>query len=236
MLAFLLASGVARPQGANLEVLLRLAEIGLVLLLFTDASRTDLRRVEEHPQPAGPPAEHGDAADHSPRRARRAGRLSSAHHLGSRHPCRHPRADRRRLGQIIVNSPRVPMKIRQALNVEAGLNDGLSVPFLLFFIALAGAGAESHDASLARFIVEQLGFGIARRDRARPGRRLASGPCASPGMDGGIVAAAGRRHAAAPLPDRVRGRGREHVHRGVRRRPGGSGGLQGGGQAQRRVH
>ena len=36
------------------------------------------------------------------------------------------------LGQIIVNNPRVPMKIRQALNVEAGLNDGLSVPFLLF--------------------------------------------------------------------------------------------------------
>ncbi|MGC1449191.1 MAG: hypothetical protein WA830_04060 [Candidatus Sulfotelmatobacter sp.] len=28
------------------------------------------------------------------------------------------------LGQIIVNSPRVPMRIRQGLNVEAGLNDG----------------------------------------------------------------------------------------------------------------
>ena len=31
------------------------------------------------------------------------------------------------------------MRIRQALNVEAGLNDGLSVPFLMFFIALAAA-------------------------------------------------------------------------------------------------
>ena len=51
------------------------------------------------------------------------------------------------------------MKIRQALNVEAGLNDGLSVPFLLFFIALAGTGADNHDASLTQFIVEQLGFG-----------------------------------------------------------------------------
>ena len=46
------------------------------------------------------------------------------------------------LGQIIVNSPRVPMRIRQALNVEAGLNDGLSVPFLLFFMALAAARVE----------------------------------------------------------------------------------------------
>jgi len=63
------------------------------------------------------------------------------------------------LGQIIVNSPRVPMRIRQALNVEAGLNDGLSVPFLLFFIAIAAAKIEGGPASLMQFIVEQLGFG-----------------------------------------------------------------------------
>ena len=59
-----------------------------------------------------------------------------------------------------MNSPRVPMRIRQALNVEAGLNDGLSVPFLLFFIALAAAGtAEGHAMHLPRFILEQLGIG-----------------------------------------------------------------------------
>jgi NhaP-type Na+/H+ or K+/H+ antiporter len=44
------------------------------------------------------------------------------------------------LGQVIVASHRVPTKIRQALNVEAGLNDGLVVPFLLFFIAAFVAG------------------------------------------------------------------------------------------------
>ncbi len=64
------------------------------------------------------------------------------------------------LGQIIVNSPRVPMLIRQTLNVEAGLNDGLSVPFLLFFIALAAARIEGPAASLTQFIVEQLGYGV----------------------------------------------------------------------------
>ena len=58
-----------------------------------------------------------------------------------------------------MNSPRVPMRIRQALNVEAGLNDGLSVPFLLFFIALAAAKIEGETTSLMQFIVEQLGFG-----------------------------------------------------------------------------
>jgi NhaP-type Na+/H+ or K+/H+ antiporter len=64
------------------------------------------------------------------------------------------------LGQVIVNSRRVPMGVRQALNVEAGLNDGLSVPFLLFFIALAASGSEGTEASLLQFIVEQLGYGI----------------------------------------------------------------------------
>ena len=58
-----------------------------------------------------------------------------------------------------MNSPHVPIRIRQALNVEAGLNDGLSVPFLLFFIAIAAAKIEGGAASLMQFIVEQLGFG-----------------------------------------------------------------------------
>jgi NhaP-type Na+/H+ or K+/H+ antiporter len=66
------------------------------------------------------------------------------------------------LGQVVVNSSAVPARIRQALNVEAGLNDGLSVPFLLFFIALAaaeGAGTLGSGA-LARYLLEQLGYGL----------------------------------------------------------------------------
>jgi sodium/hydrogen antiporter len=64
------------------------------------------------------------------------------------------------LGQVIVNSPRVPTRIRQALNVEAGLNDGLAVPFLLFFITLAAAKIEGGRASLAEFMGTQLGLGV----------------------------------------------------------------------------
>jgi NhaP-type Na+/H+ or K+/H+ antiporter len=66
------------------------------------------------------------------------------------------------LGQVIVNSPRVPQRIRQALNVEAGLNDGLSVPFLLFFIALAVVEGEGilGQGVLLRFLGEQLGYGL----------------------------------------------------------------------------
>lgn len=63
------------------------------------------------------------------------------------------------LGQVIVSSPRVPLRIRQALNVEAGLNDGLAVPFLMFFIALALESAAGPHRVLSRFLGEQLGYG-----------------------------------------------------------------------------
>jgi len=65
------------------------------------------------------------------------------------------------LGQVIVGSHRVPQRIRQALNVEAGLNDGLAVPFMMFFIALAVAQEESAGGSvLARYLIEQLVYGV----------------------------------------------------------------------------
>jgi len=65
------------------------------------------------------------------------------------------------LGEVIVNSERVPQRIRQSLNVEAGLNDGLCVPFLMLFIALAVAEEHTGPAGvvLARFLGEQLGYG-----------------------------------------------------------------------------
>jgi NhaP-type Na+/H+ or K+/H+ antiporter len=65
------------------------------------------------------------------------------------------------LGQVIVSSPQVPARIGQALNVEAGLNDGLAVPFLMFFIALAAADLAGAGGGgvLMRFLVEQLGYG-----------------------------------------------------------------------------
>jgi sodium/hydrogen antiporter len=43
------------------------------------------------------------------------------------------------LGQAVVSNPRVPIRIRQALNVESGLNDGIAVPVILVFISLASA-------------------------------------------------------------------------------------------------
>jgi NhaP-type Na+/H+ or K+/H+ antiporter len=63
------------------------------------------------------------------------------------------------LGQIIVHNPQVPLRIRQTLAVEAGLNDGLSVPFLMFFIAVSQIGTEGTHGVLLDYIGEQLGMG-----------------------------------------------------------------------------
>jgi sodium/hydrogen antiporter len=65
------------------------------------------------------------------------------------------------LGQAVVANRRVPVGVRQSLNVEAGLNDGLSVPFLTLFLALALANEELQPASFwIRFALEQVGLGI----------------------------------------------------------------------------
>ena len=65
------------------------------------------------------------------------------------------------LGQAVVTDPRLPSRIRQGLNVESGLNDGICVPLL--FIALAVAEADvgavtAHDA--LELVLEEIGFGV----------------------------------------------------------------------------
>jgi NhaP-type Na+/H+ or K+/H+ antiporter len=158
MITFIVLPGALDPN-VTLPVFLRLAEVGLVLLLFSDASRTDLRILRE--------------IGSLPARLLSAGMLLTIllgglaalvifHQLtlweaGILAAILAPTDAG--LGQVIVTSEHVPMKIRQALNVEAGLNDGLSVPFLLFFIALAGIGEGGRNAGLHQFILEQLGLG-----------------------------------------------------------------------------
>jgi NhaP-type Na+/H+ or K+/H+ antiporter len=63
------------------------------------------------------------------------------------------------LAQRVITDLRVPPRVRQALQVEAGLADGLSVPLLLFFIAFAAAAGYSAQPRLARLVLEQLGYG-----------------------------------------------------------------------------
>jgi len=65
------------------------------------------------------------------------------------------------LGEAVVTEPRLPSRIRQGLNVESGLNDGICVPLLL--IALAAADVEDNAATsqhAIRIVSEQIGYGI----------------------------------------------------------------------------
>jgi NhaP-type Na+/H+ or K+/H+ antiporter len=66
------------------------------------------------------------------------------------------------LGQAVISNPRVPERIRQALDVESGLNDGVSLPFVLIFIALAGEGSDTGAVAIfVREIGVAVGVGVA---------------------------------------------------------------------------
>ena len=56
----------------------------------------------------------------------------------------------------------MPVRIRQSLNIESGLNDGLAMPFLLLAIAMANA-VESplgHISDWLLFAASQIIFGV----------------------------------------------------------------------------
>jgi NhaP-type Na+/H+ or K+/H+ antiporter len=65
------------------------------------------------------------------------------------------------LGQAVVTDPRIPSRIRQGLNVESGLNDGICVPLLFIALAIAEAetGAKSAHGAL-KLVVEAIGYGV----------------------------------------------------------------------------
>ncbi len=65
------------------------------------------------------------------------------------------------LGQAVVSAPAVPLRIRQALNVESGLNDGIALPVVLILAALASiAGSDDRTpAEWAQFAALQVTLG-----------------------------------------------------------------------------
>lgn len=65
------------------------------------------------------------------------------------------------LAAAVVTEPRLPSRVRQGLNVESGLNDGICVPLLL--IALSAAEVEDHATkahAATTVVAEAIGFGI----------------------------------------------------------------------------
>ena len=65
------------------------------------------------------------------------------------------------LGQAVVTDERLPVSIREGLNVESGLNDGLCVPALIIALTLADESAGALSGSeAARVIAESIGYGV----------------------------------------------------------------------------
>ncbi len=158
MALVLTVSGIGQPN-VERESFLLIAEVGLVMLLFTDATHINLTTLKSR--------------ERLPLRLLSIGMLLtillgslcavlvfpslSLWEAGILAAILAPTDAG--LGQVIVQSPRVPKRIRESLDVEAGLNDGLSVPFLMFFIAVSQAGTDGAGRVLGRFFYEQLGMG-----------------------------------------------------------------------------
>lgn len=130
--------------GFDHELLDRLAEFTLLLVLFTDASRINMHKLR------------GDAA--LPGRLLFIG-MPMTIALGFGAAMFLPLGLKpfeaallaavlaptdAALGQAVVSSPYVPERLKRALNVESGLNDGIALPLVLLFAALASIG-DGHD-------------------------------------------------------------------------------------------
>ncbi len=163
---FVLAGILLGPDVAGLtdleltsETGLLLAEVALVVVLFADASRIDLRGLRtnrglpERLLGIGMPLTIalGTAAG--------ALLLTDIEFWEAAMIAAVLAPTDAALGQAVVSSKRVPTRIRQALNVESGLNDGLSIPFLFLFTGLAVAETNVDATGWLRFALEQIGFG-----------------------------------------------------------------------------
>ncbi|MEM8962466.1 MAG: cation:proton antiporter [Acidobacteriota bacterium] len=143
------------------ELIHLLAEITLVLVLFTDASRIDLKLLRrDHDLPVrlltiGLPL------------IAIAGTVTGMLVLGltvwnAALLAALLTPTDAALGQAVVSDRRVPVRIRQTLNVESGLNDGLALPLVLILLTVACAVESVDDLGVAYwlgYIGKQLVFG-----------------------------------------------------------------------------
>jgi NhaP-type Na+/H+ or K+/H+ antiporter len=165
-LVFAAAGMVAGPQMlglANANVTegagLLVAELALAFVLFADASRIDLASLRSHQAVPARLLAIGMPLTIALGVAAGALLLTEIEFWEAAIVAAVLAPTDAALGQPLFSSRQVPRRIREALSVESGLNDGLSVPFLALFVALAVDQADVSGRSWVRFAVEQIGYG-----------------------------------------------------------------------------
>jgi NhaP-type Na+/H+ or K+/H+ antiporter len=64
------------------------------------------------------------------------------------------------LGKAVVSNPRVPERIRQALNVESGLNDGIALPVFVVFLEAARSAESVAASDFLQELVPEVGVAL----------------------------------------------------------------------------
>jgi len=156
------ALGIIQEVEINSEFIKILAEITLVILLFTDASRIKLKELrQDYNLPLrllgiGLPI---TIALGTGLALMLFGDLLNIWSAAALSTILAPTDAA--LGQAVVNSTRIPACIRQAINIESGLNDGICLPILLLFFSLAEETTDSDAAYWFKFASQQIVFGTA---------------------------------------------------------------------------
>ena len=161
-MVFVIIGVVLGPYGLGLipirpgdEAIRTLTELTLAQLLFADASTIDFGRLRHDAHLPSRLLWLRTTLDDCARCSSWRGCLFPAQGWGV---CvlaggRHSSPPRHSDCQFFTN-PNVPVRIRRALNVESGLNDGIATPFVSLFIALAVA--EEHSTPQGVWLVSAL--------------------------------------------------------------------------------
>ncbi|MDA1313929.1 MAG: sodium:proton antiporter [Acidobacteria bacterium] len=167
-MAFALFGVVMGPEGLGLlhigfdsEVVRELAEATLVIVLFTDASRIDLKILKKNYELPLRLLSVGLPLTILGGTLLAALLLDTLTFWEAAVVAAILAPTDAALGQAVVSSPKVPVRIRQALNVESGLNDGIALPVVLFFIHLAASSEGTEPGQWLNFVSHQLILGPA---------------------------------------------------------------------------
>lgn len=146
-------------RAAVSDALYVVAEIALVVLLFFDASQTDLKALKQHHLWPKRMLVFGLPVAVLIGTAANALFLPGWPLVALALVAALLAPTDAALGQAVITNPSVPERVRRSLTVESGLNDGLALPLILLFASLTGEVVEGGERNWFAFGAMQLILG-----------------------------------------------------------------------------